>query len=148
MASAIGAETKGHSVKTFHKATGVRPDNCAAHPIQPAGQTFGWQARNAHPPGPSHSERREDGTASIAGRDPGRGDGSFDLVAVASEARQAPQVIPHARPCDRVETLCGCHEVQPPTRAILETLSAVSSVLGIATVQEGGQVSFRPRTAC
>jgi len=29
MASAIGAETKGHSVKTFRKATGVRPDNCA-----------------------------------------------------------------------------------------------------------------------
>lgn len=87
-----------------------------------------------HPICPAHSQRREDGAASFAGRDPGRGDGGFDLVAVLSEARQTPEMKAHASSGDWVELGCGCHDVQPSVRAIFETLSAVFNVLGIAAI--------------
>ena len=101
-----------------------------------------------HPICPAHSQRREDGAASFAGRDPGRGDGGFDLVAVLSEARQTPEMKAHASSGDWVELGCGCHDVQPSVRAIFETLSAVFNVLGIAAIQEGGQISLWSGTAC
>lgn len=125
-----------------------RRQNCAVHPIQPACQAFGWQTREAQPPCPAHSQRCEDGAAFVAGRDPGRGDGGFDLVAVLSEARQTPEMKAHASPGDWVELGCGCHYIQPSARATFETLSAVFNALGIAAIQEGGQVGHRSGTAC
>jgi hypothetical protein len=53
----------------------------------------------------------------------------------------------HASPRDWVEIGRGCHYVQPSAGAILETLSAVFNVLGIAPIQEGGQVNLRSGTA-
>ena len=54
----------------------------------------------------------------------------------------------HASPRDWVELGCCSHYLQPSARAIFETLSAIFCVLGIAAIQEGGQVSFRSGTAC
>ena len=54
----------------------------------------------------------------------------------------------HASPRDWVELGCCGHYVQPSARAIFETLSAAFNVLGIAAIQEGGQVSLRSGTAC
>ena len=54
----------------------------------------------------------------------------------------------HASPSDWVEIDRGIYYVQPSARAIFETLSAAFNVLGIAAIQEGGQVSLRSGTAC
>tara|TARA_R110002124_G_scaffold276867_1_gene447829 strand:+ start:1102 stop:1497 length:396 start_codon:yes stop_codon:yes gene_type:complete len=67
---------------------------------------------------------------------------------VLSEARQVPEMKAHASPRDWVEIGRGCHYVQPSARAIFETLSAVFNAVGIAAIQEGGQVTFWSRTAC
>ncbi len=125
-----------------------RRQNCAAHPIQPAVQTVCWRARDTQSPCPTHRERNKYCTTSALCCNPGRGDGSFHLVAVVSEASQAPEMKAHASLRDWVELGCGCHYVQPSARAIFETLSAVFNVLGIAAIQEGGQVTFWPGTAC
>lgn len=77
-----------------------------------------------------------------------RSDSCFDLVSVLPKARQAPEVIPHASPRDRVETIRRSHYVQQSTRTIFETLGTVHDVLGIAAIQEGRQFGLRSGTAC
>src|SRR5690606_32107580 len=118
------------------------------HSLKPTSEALDRGTTNTQPPCPAHGERCEDGAASVAGRDPGRGDGGFHLVAALSEASQAPEMKAHASTRDRVEIGCCSHYVQPSARAIFETFSAVFNVLGIAAIQEGGQVSLRTGTAC
>lgn len=97
---------------------------------------------------PTHGQRFEHGTVSVAGRYSGRGYGGLDLVFVPFEARQTSEMKTQASPRDWVEIDCGCHSVQPSARAITETLSIVLNVLGIAAIQEGGQVSLWTGAAC
>ena len=171
-ASAIGAETSGHSVSTARKAGGVLPESgvisasaradqasissrcriavrhAVSIPSSHRARRLSRWATGAQPPCPAHGQRRKDCPLALAGRDPRRRDRRFHPVAVLPEARKAPEVKAHAGAGDRVQIGGLRHQVEPTARAIREGLGFIAEVLGVTAVEEGGQVHLRPRPAC
>ena len=127
VASAIGAETSGHSANTMsqrrRRSAGKRHHHgrrtrrpgldvvevphrgqaSGLQSVEPARQTLGGSASGAQAPCPANSQRREDRPLALAGCDPCCGDCGFHPVARLAEAREAPEVKAHAGARDRMQ---------------------------------------------